>query len=220
MRQIQQHGPTDPDELSLAQGTDRATWGLPSDEGAVGQHEATVPNVYDYSAGVLVGGGLPDGNGWTDDAQVLDPVHHLVRARVDAPRQFLPPHEPTHRRYEPTRVASIAQLAAGYTLIAPANQGLHYVKVIACFLTLDAAGQLKFVQGGDGLGTGISASAGGGDLSGLFNLGGASAPPLQLAPAELENPWFFTSPDQPLGIFTVTGKAQGFVTFAYSPYDQ
>lgn len=213
-RQIQEHGPTDPDELSLAQSQRRATWGLPGDEGAVGQHEATVPNVFDYSGGVLVGHGVDA------DAQAMDPAHHLVRARVDAPNQFTPPHEPTHRRYEPIRTAPIAQGAAGYTLVAPANFGLHYVKVIACFLTLDAVGTLKFVQGGDGLGTGISATAGGGDLSGLMNLGGAATPPLLLPPAELENPWFFTSPDQPLGIFTVTGKAQGFITFAYSPYDQ
>lgn len=220
MRQIQEHGPTDPDELTLAQDTDRSTWGLPGDEGAVGQHPAEVPNVYDYSAGILVGGGLPDGNGVAENAQPFDPAAHLVRARVDEPRQFLPPHEPTHRRYEPPRTVPVAQTAAGYTLIAPANFGLHYVKVIACFLTLDAAGQLKFVQGGDGLGTGVSSTTSPADITGLINLGGASASPLQLPPAELENPWFWTAPDQPLGIFTVTGKAQGFVTFVYSPYDQ
>lgn len=214
MRQIQENGPTAPDELSLAQGTDRSTWGLPSDEGEVGQHPGVIPNGYDYAGGILVGHGVDA------DAQASDPAAHLVRARVDAPKSFELPHEATHRRYEPPRVASIAQSAAGYTLIAPANFGLHYVKLIALYLTLDAAGQIKFVQGGDGLGTGIGSSPAGGDLSGLMNVGGASAPALQLPPADLANPWLFTAPDQPLGIFTVTGKANGFAVYAYSPYDQ
>lgn len=213
-RGIQEHGPTDPDELSLAQERERATWGLPSDEGAIGQHAGEVPNGYDYAAGILVG------HGEDADAQAAH-AQHLIRARVDTPRgTFEVPHEATHRRYEPPRIAPIAQASAGYTLIAPANFGLHYVKLIACFITLDAAGTLKFVQGGDGGGGGISSSQGGGDLSGLMNLGGASAPALQLPPSGLENPWLFTAPDQPLGIFTVTGKAQGWAVYAYSPYDQ
>lgn len=206
MRQIQQHGPTDPDELSLAQTTERATWGLPSDEGELGQHEGGVPVPFDYAAGILVG------HGEDADAQAARANAHLIRARVDAPRQFELPHEATHRRFEPPRVVPIAQVAAGFTLLAAPNQGLHYVKLIACYITLDAAGTLKFVQG-DSAGTSTA------DMTGALAMGGAAAAPLQLPPAELANPWLFTAPDLALGIFTATGKAQGWAVFAYSPYD-
>lgn len=213
LRGIQQDGPTSPDELSIAQGTERSQWGLPSDEGQVGQHPGEIPNWFDYAAGILVG------HDEEADAQASDPVHQLVRARVDAPAQFQLPHEATHRRYEPPKIAQIAQTAAGFSLVAAPNQGLHYVKVIACLLTLDAAGTIKFTQGAiDGhdvaAGTGLP-----NDLTGNLGVGGAGSAPFQLPPAELANPWLFTAPDQALGIFTVTGKAQGWVVYAYSPYD-
>lgn len=127
-------------------------------------------------------------------------------------RPFEVPHEATHRRFEPPRTALVNQAAAGYTLIAPPNMGLHYVKVLACFITLDAAGTLTFVQGG-------LQSASDAPMTGAMNLGGAATPALLLPPSSTENPWLFTAPDQALGIVTATGKAQGWVIFAYSPFD-
>lgn len=199
------HGPVDNDPLGLAQTVDRSTWGLPSDEGAAGQATGEVPVLYDYSGGVLVAHG--------EEAVAQAPPLHpeLIRARVDAPHSFELPHEATHRRYEPLLVRSLAQGAAGFTLIAAA-QGLHYVKLYALVLTLDAAGTIKFVSGSND-GTNVA------DVSGAMNFGGAATPPLILPPASLENPWLYTAPDQALGIFTVTGKANGWAMFAYSPYD-
>lgn len=201
------HPPVDNDPLGTAQTTERTEWGLPSDEGLAGQHDAKLPPaLFDYSRGIMV---APD----TDADAQAPPAHpHLVRARVDAPHSFELPHEATHRRYETPVVVPIAQAAAGFLVIAPTLRGLHYAKLIALNLTLDAAGTLKFVQGSnDGTTTA--------DLTGAMNLGGASAPPLNLAPAELANPWLYTSPDQALGIFTAAGKANGWAIVAYSPYD-
>lgn len=207
------HGPFDNDPLGTAQTVERVEQGLPSDEGRVGQEPAELPHGgFDYSGGMFVG------HGEDADAQAAAAHPHLIRARVDAPRSFELPHEATHRRYEAPFVVPIAQGAAGFTLIAPARPGLHYIKLIALTLTLDAGGTVKFVQGPND-GSGSSATAGPGDLSGLMAMGGAAAPPLTLPPAELANPWLYTSPDLALGLFTVTGKAAGFAVVAYSPYD-
>jgi hypothetical protein len=202
------HPPVDNDPLGTAQTTERSTWGLPSDEGDPqrGDRAELPPATFDYSGGVMVTRG-------TDADEQAPPAHpHLIRARVDAPHSYELPHEATHRRYESPLVVPIAQAAAGFTVIAPTVRGLHYVKVLAVNITLDAAGTIKFVQGSnDGTTTA--------DLTGAMNMGGASAPPLNLAPSELANPWLYTSPDQALGIFTVTGKANGWALVAYSPYD-
>lgn len=207
------HHDVDNDPLGTAQTTERAEWGLPSDEGVAGQHDAHLPPAgFDYSGGMVVAHG-------EDANATAPPAHpHLVRARVDAPATFELPHEATHRRYEAPVVVPVAQAAAGFLALAPTKGGLHYVKLLALHLTLDAAGTLKFVQGPDN-GQGISAAAGGGDLSGLMAMGGAAAPPLNLPPARLAEPWLYTSPDQAFGIFTVTGKAAGWAVVAYSPYD-
>jgi hypothetical protein len=195
----------DNDGLGLAQTTERATWSLPSDEGQAGQEPARLPaGGFDYSGGLLVG------HGEEADAQAPPAHPHLLRARVDAPRSFELPHEATHRRYEPLFVASIAQQAAGFTVIAAPSRGLHYVKVIAAVIFLDAAGTLKFVQGStDGTSTG--------DLTGAMPIGTNGG--FVLPPADLQNPWLYSSPDQALGIFTVTGKAFGWAQCCYAPYD-
>jgi len=211
--------PRNPDPLDYNVG-EAGTWGLPSDEGISGQLHGESPSMLrqppptpnTYPEGIVVG------HDFEENAQPVFPPAHLIGAQVDAPRSFQLPHEATHRRYEPTLRVLVNQAAAGFTLIAAPNIGLHYVKLIACNLTLDAAGTIKFVQG-DAAGTGVVAAQGPGDITGAMNMGGGSAPPLCLPPAEIANPWFYTSPDLALGIFTVTGKAQGWVTFCYSPYD-
>jgi len=199
-------GKVDNDPLGTAQTTERATWGLPSDEGELGQHEPHLPVVFDYSAGVLV-------HAPTEADAQAPPAHpHLIRARVDTPHAFDLPHEATHRRYEPPLPVSIAQVAAGTTMFATTQRGLHYVKLLACFITLDAAGTIKFVQGSND-GTQIA------DMTGAMSVGGAAAAPLQLPPADLQNPWLFTAADQAFGIVTTVGKANGWALVAYSPYD-
>jgi hypothetical protein len=197
----------DNDGLGLAQTTERAEWGLPSDEGLAGQQPAHLPEGgFDYSGGMLVAHG--------EDANAqAPPLHpHLIRARVDAPPTFEVPHEATHRRFEAPVVVPIAQVAAGFLVLAPTNRGLHYAKLLALNLTLDAAGTFKFVQGSND-GTNVA------DLTGAMAMGGAAAPPLNLPPADLANPWLYSSPDQALGIFTTVGKAAGWAIVAYSPYD-
>lgn len=191
------------------------TWGLPSTEGTSGQQDAALvpPSPYpnDYGAGIFVG----SGGDATAQAVPAMPAH-LIRARVDQPSTFQVPHEATHRRYEAPLTIPIAQSAAGYTQIAPSRSGLHYIKLIACLLTLDAAGTLKFVQGADG-GAGISSTLSPADMTGAMSLGTAAG--FVLPPARIETPWMFTAPDLAFGLFTVTGKAAGFVTVCYSPYD-
>lgn len=197
----------DNDPLGTAQTTERSTWGLPSTEGERGQGSpAEVPLTFDYSAGILVA--HP-----SDADELAPPAHpHLIRARVDAPATFDLPHEATHRRYEAPIVVPILQGAAGFSVLAPTVRGLHFAKLLALTVTLDAAGTLQFVQGAND-GTQVA------PLSGAMAMGGAAAAILTLPPATLSNPWLYTSPDQALGILTATGKAQGFAVVAYSPYD-
>jgi hypothetical protein len=181
-------------------------YGMPVDI-VSGEPASLPPNLHDYTGGIFVG--LPH-----DKANAMPGLMHPIplRVRSDVPPSYQVPHEATHRRYEPPLPVAVNQVAAGFTLVAPPRMGLHYVKVIACSITLDAAGTFKFVQGStDGTFTA--------DLTGAMNTGGASAPPVLLPPAEISTPWFFTSPDQALGIFTTVGKAQGFVTVCYSPYE-
>lgn len=196
-----------PDPMTMNAGQ-AGVWGNPAEPDHLNEPaHLPGPNLYDYSAGVLVG--LPG-----SEADAVPGELHPARIlrRTDVPNSYQVPHEATHRRYEPPFTVPVAQAAAGFTLLAPPRSGLHYLKVLSVFLTLDAAGTLKFVQGSmDGLSTA--------DLSGAFSLGGAAAPPLQLQPADLSTPWFFSSPDQALGIFTAVGKAQGFVTLCFSPYE-
>lgn len=205
----------DPDPLTYA-AREAGVWSLPSIPAGVLEVPAALPpEGFDYGAGIILGDAGPDA------ANVGAPPSspHLLRVRTDIPRGFdSMAHEATHRRYEPPLIRPIAQAAAGFSLIAAPNQGLHYVKLLALFLTLDAAGTVKLVQGPSD-GTGITAAAGGSDLSGLMAVGGAAAPPILLPPSGTENPWMYTSPDQALGLFTVTGKAQGWAVVCYSPYD-
>lgn len=185
-----------------------SVWGDPSMPDAM-QQPAHVPHeLYDYSAGVMVG--VP---GAEADA-VPGTIHPSIVAKLptNVPKSYDTLHEATHRRFDSPFTVAINQAAAGFSIIAPPQMGLHFLKVLACFLSLDAAGTLRFVQGSSD-GTNVA------NVSGNLALGGANNGVLALQPASIETPWFFTSPDQALGIFTVTGKAQGFVTCCYSPYE-
>lgn len=195
------------DELT-EHATTAGEWSSSADSSSLAP-AALPPEMFDYSAGIFVG--VP---GQEADA-IPGTVHPNVVAKLatDQPaRSYDTIHEATHRRYDSPFTVPVNQAAAGTTMIVPARPGLHFIKVIACFITLDAAGTLKFVQGsGDGLNVA--------DVSGLMNAGGGSAPAISLAPADISTPWFYTSPDLALGIITATGKAQGFITCCYSPYD-
>lgn len=184
-------------------------WGLPSDPPTELDPGAMLPAGYDYSAGMLVGAPERD-----DDAMPGVYRPHLVGVHTVGipPGLYRTPHEATHRRFEPPIRVAINQSAAGFLLLAPPLGGLHFVKLLAAFITLDAAGTLKFVQGDS---AGLSTA----DMTGAMGLGGAAASPLQLPAVDIANPWLFTSPDQALGIFTATGKAQGWAIVCNSPYD-
>lgn len=194
------------DSLSYAAG-EAGTWGNPGEPDHMQQPAHIPPSGYDYSAGMFVG--VPGA-----EADAVPGMLHPIplRRTSDVPPSYQTPHEATHRRYEAPATQPVAQAAAGFTLIAPPKMGLHYIKVLSCDITLDAAGTFKFVQGSmDGLSLA--------DVTGAIAMGGAAAPQFSLAPADISTPWFFTSPDQALGVFTVTGKAAGFVTYCYSPYE-
>lgn len=198
------------DALGRADPVHGDRWSMPGDVGGVdhGGGDAELPQFFvpEYAQGMF--NVVVDS---TEDAIAVPPSPHLIRRRTDVPSSYQAPHEATHRRYEPPFTVPINQAAAGFTLVSPPKMGLHYLKVIAAYLTLDAAGTLRFVQGSqDGLSTA--------DVSGNFTTAGAGLC-VELQPADISTPWFFTSPDQGLGIFTVTGKAQGFVTCCYSPYE-
>lgn len=201
-----------PNDRMSAHVLDAGVWGDPSqpldDPGALG---ATIEQTtFDYSGGVLVGPGQ-------DEVATAPPISGLFRERTDNPLSYEAPHEATHRRYEPPIIIPIAQAAAGYLkLLAPF--ALHFVKIIAANITLDAAGTLKFVQG-PADGTGVSAASSPADLCGAMAMGGAATPPLNLPPAETATPWLFTSSDQALGLFTVTGKAGGWIMVVQAPYE-
>lgn len=200
------HEGVDNDPLGTSQTTEVVEWGLPSDEGASGQHEGVIPG-HAYPDGIFVD--------IDDDAVTTggNPPAHLLGLLVDAPIRstYEAPQQATHRRYQPPLIASISQAAAGYTKIV-APPALHYVKLLAVVLTVDAAGTLKFVQGGDGAGNQTA------DVTGAIPLSQNAG--FVLPVARVAEPWLFTSPDSPLAIFTVTGKAFGWVVYALSPYDQ
>lgn len=210
-----EHLPVNPDPLDYAVGT-AGEWSLPSTEGLSGQLVGQSPTML-RNVPMPSGNNLAEGIfvGESNDADAIaswPPLEHLISAQIDAPMSYQAPHEATHRRYEPTLRVSVAQTAAGFTLLAAPNQGLHYVKLIAAHFTLSAAGTIKFVQGStDGTVTA--------DLSGAMSFGGAAASPLVLAPSELANPWLLTTPDLALGIVTTTGLASGWAVYCYSPYD-
>lgn len=202
--------PTDPDPLDAHVGA-AGVWGLPSDEGLYGQSPAMLvpprPTGDRYSEGIIVG--MPD----DADALPSDPLH-WVGAVAENARAWEPPREATHRRYEPPITVSINQSAAGYLKIA-SGRGLHYIKILSAVITLDAVGTFRLVQSDD-VGTGVTGTtAQPGDLTGNFNMN----PGLVLPPATTVDPWLYTTPDLTLGLFSVTGKAQGFVTYCYAPYD-
>ncbi len=205
------HGPTDNSPLTENNTLETATWSLPSTEGLSGAADARLPahGLFDYSGGMFVGHG--------DDANA-QALHHqrTLHAVSDNPSSWEAPHEATHRRFEPPLTIPVQQAAAGFSLVAPTRPGLHYVKVIAALLSADTAGTVKFVQGSND-GFGVSAAAGGGDLTGLIPV--ATNGGFVLPPSRLETPWFFTSSDQSLGIFSVTSKLSGFVVVVYSPYE-
>lgn len=190
-------------------------WGLPSDtdrsDGADVPTKPLLPGFtpFDYSAGILVG--VP---GQEADA-IPGTLHPTIVAKMatDQPfKSYETIHESTHRRYDAPFTAQVKQSAAGFTVIQAPSPGLHFLKVIAAVITLDAAGTLQFVQGDE---SGLVRRG----ISGTISMGGAAAPPLILPPAPIETPWFFLSPEQALAIVTTTGLAQGLITCCYSPYD-
>lgn len=184
-------------------------WSDPSAPDVDGAPAALPPEHFDYSAGMFVG--VP---GQEADA-IPGTLHPTIVSKLatDQPfRSYETIHESTHRRYDAPFTVAINQAAAGYTLVQPPKPGLHFLKVLAAVITLDAAGTLQLVQGDE---AGLNRPG----ITGAMNLGGAATPAFVLAPASIETPWFFLTPDLALGIFTVTGKAQGFVTCCFSPYD-
>jgi hypothetical protein len=96
-----------------------------------------------------------------------------------------------------TTIAPIAQGAAGTTSIVTGVAGKK-IYVTGLFLTLDAAGTIKFTEVA-------------GDLSGAMAMGGAAAPPFAFA---ADHPILWTSvAGEDLKITTATGKAQGWLTY-------
>lgn len=183
-------------------------WGLPSQPDTVSPAHVP-PELFDYSKGIFAG--LND----TKADAVPGTLHPDVLALVtdyNLRGTYETPHESTHRRVEPPFTVPINQAAAGFTLIAPTTMGMHYIKLLGCFITLDAAGTLRFVQGSND-GTNVA------PMTGNMNLGGAAVPALFLPMVKPDNPHHFTSPAQALGIFTATGKAQGWAVYCNAPYD-
>jgi hypothetical protein len=199
---------TDPDPLTY-NNREAGIWSLPSEPPAgygPGEDPGAIlpPQPYDYAGGMLVGHD-------SEADAVANSSPHLLRQNSDRPRPFQIAHEATHRRFEPPFMVAINQSASGFTLLAPTTRGLHFIKVISFMVTLDVAGTLQFVQGDN---AGLFTSP----ISGTINIGTAGG--FVLPPSELSTPWLFTSSDLALGIFTVTGKAQGFAVCCNSPYDQ
>lgn len=185
---------------------DAGDWGLPSQPDTE-TPARLAPSFFDYSEGMFVAGDDQDAN----EFATVNPKMLARRTDLDL-KSYETPHEATHRRYEPTYRVDVNQAAAGFTLIAPPTGGLHFVKVLGCFLTLTVAGTFRWVQGSM---DGTNVAPMGGNLS----LGGPAVPPLQLPIADIPNPWLFTSADQALGIFTTVGLAQGWVICCNSPYE-
>lgn len=109
----------------------------------------------------------------------------------------MPDTDPLGNNFHETTIAAVAQGAAGTTtLVTPG--AAQKVYVTGMYLTLDAAGTLKFTETA-------------GDLTGVMNLGGASASPLA---AFAQHPILWTSTaGEALKITTVTGKAQGWISY-------
>lgn len=109
----------------------------------------------------------------------------------------MPEHDPLSGRFYETTVLAVAQGAAGTTtLVTPGSAQKVYVT--GMYLTLDAAGTLKFTEVA-------------GDLTGTLNMGGTAAPALA---AFAEHPLLWTStPGEALKITTATGKAQGWISY-------
>jgi hypothetical protein len=109
----------------------------------------------------------------------------------------MPEQDPLSAGFYETSEAAISQGAAGTTSIVTGVAGKK-IYVTGIFLTLDAAGTVKFTEVA-------------GDLTGTFNMGGVAAPPLAL---EADHPIFWTTTlGEDLKITTVTGKAQGSVNY-------
>jgi hypothetical protein len=204
------HGTMEPgthptnDELTVhAQGA--GVWGSPmlprDDPGAELPTEG-----FDYSAGMFAVVPMQEADA------VPGTIHEHLVARLpsDVPPSYQVAHEATHRRFEAPFPVAINQAAAGFTLLAPPRMGLHYIKLLGAFITLSAAGTLRFQQGAT---DGTQAAP----ITGDINL--ATAGGFVLPTADTANPWFFTSSDQALSLFTATGLASGWVMLCYSPYE-
>ncbi len=95
-----------------------------------------------------------------------------------------------------TTVFKVAQGAAGTTTVATPG-ATQKVYITGIFLTLDAAGTIKFTEAA-------------GDLTGAMSVGGAAAPALEFQDT---HPILWTSTaGEVLQITTGTGKANGWLT--------
>lgn len=110
----------------------------------------------------------------------------------------MPEQDPLSTGFYETSVAKIAQGAAGATTVATPAAG-QKVYVTGIFVTLDAAGTIKFGETA-------------GDLTGTLNVGGTSAPPLAVTNGSHPILWTTTA-GEALTLTTATGKAQGWITF-------
>lgn len=96
-----------------------------------------------------------------------------------------------------TSTVKIAQGGAGATTVATPGAG-QKVYVTGIFLTLDAAGTLKFTETA-------------GDITGAMSAGGAAAPPFVMSDT---HPILWTSTaGEVLTLTTATGKAQGWINY-------
>jgi hypothetical protein len=109
----------------------------------------------------------------------------------------VPEQDPLSAGFYETSEVAVSQGAAGTTQVVAGVAGKK-IYVTGAYITLDAAGTIKFTETA-------------GDLTGTFNVGGASAPALEF---NTSHPMIWTTTaGEALSITTGTGKAQGVVTY-------
>ena len=121
----------------------------------------------------------------------------------------------THRQWQHPMVTSIQQTAAGFQALATPQQGLHYVKILGAFITLDAAGTLQFFQGAGKDATHPQVDA---TLTGTIEI--ATNGGFVLPMTTSDTPWLWGEPGNTLSINSVTGKAQGWIVWCDSASNQ
>lgn len=99
----------------------------------------------------------------------------------------------------PITYVPVAQGAAGTTVIAAISAGNKH-KIVGVFLTIDAAGTVKFTDGG-------------GDLCGAMSL--AQSGGFVLTPSGI--PWLETAVASALNLVSAAGKVSGVVAIRTEP---